>query len=485
LVKNNLPEGWTSTSLKIILNVLENGARPKGGVQNILKGIPSIGGEHLTYDGNFDFKKLKFIPESFYDSMTRGKIKLNDVLIVKDGATTGKTSLVKQNFPYKQAAINEHVFLLRGMPEIILQSFLFYFILSYDGQKHINKKSTGLIGGINISFVNDLEIPIPPLNEQKRIIGKIKEFMSKIDSIIANLKKIQNQLRTQKQSLLKSAFIGDMTNEFRKKNPSESSESLIQKISELQNNQEKKLQKIPLPENETDFHSIPESWKWVHVGNICTRLQYGTSKKSNKDSTQIPVLGMGNIMDGKLSFENLKYLPKNFKELDEYLLEHDDLLFNRTNSAELVGKTAIYKKNHPKSIFASYLIRAKVDSNIFLPSLLSHYVNSLFGRFFIKSVVSQQVGQANVNGTKFSMMVIPLIPLKEQKILLEKIEIGISSIDKISDEVKLRLDSLKLLKLSILKQAFVGKLVIQDPNDKPASELLEKIQLEIEKSKND
>lgn len=109
----DLPHGWANSSLSDILVILESGSRPRGGVRGITDGTPSLGGEHLTYDGGFDFSKVKFVPHEFAERMSKGHIETGDVLIVKDGATTGKTAFVTKDFPYTDAVVNEHVFLCR------------------------------------------------------------------------------------------------------------------------------------------------------------------------------------------------------------------------------------------------------------------------------------------------------------------------------------------------------------------------------------
>ena len=108
-----VPEGWELKNIVEIIQPLENGERPKGGVKGITEGIPSLGGEHLNYNGKFDFGNLKFVPREFFKKQTRGVIRSNDILIVKDGATTGKASFIDETFPYDQACVNEHVFILR------------------------------------------------------------------------------------------------------------------------------------------------------------------------------------------------------------------------------------------------------------------------------------------------------------------------------------------------------------------------------------
>jgi type I restriction enzyme S subunit len=143
---------------------------------------------------------------------------------------------------------------------------------------------------------------------------------------------------------------------------------------------------------------LPEGWVWTRVGEVSRSIQYGTSDKATDDPSGIPVLRMGNIQDGKPDFTNLKYLPKDWAHRDEFILEGGDVLFSRTNSAELVGKTAVYKGGSPEAVFASYLIRVRVDSSACAPDFLALVINSSYGRGCIRSVVSQQVGQANVNG---------------------------------------------------------------------------------------
>jgi len=107
---SDLPEGWVETTLDQLLQGLESGSRPKGGVRGITEGIPSIGGEHLNENGSFRFESVKFVPYSFFERMNQGHIQTGDILIVKDGATTGKVALVRDDFPYDPAVVNEHVF---------------------------------------------------------------------------------------------------------------------------------------------------------------------------------------------------------------------------------------------------------------------------------------------------------------------------------------------------------------------------------------
>jgi type I restriction enzyme S subunit len=143
-----------------------------------------------------------------------------------------------------------------------------------------------------------------------------------------------------------------------------------------------------------------------------------------------------------------------------------------------VGKTAVYKNYHSPAVFASYLIRVRMVKDAYNPDMLSFFINSFYGRKYIGSVVSQQVGQANVNGTKLSQMPIPLPPLAEQRRIVAEVERRLSIADKIAKTVEQSLAQAERLRQSILKKAFEGKLVAQDANDEPAGVLPERIKAE-------
>ena len=120
-----LPDGWRWATLREVLLRLETGSRPVGGVIAVAEGVPSLSAEHMTRFGTFDFSSSRFVPKDFYDTMTRGHIQRGDVLVVKDGATTGKVALVSDDFPFSAAVINEHVFLCRPDQTVIEPRWLF------------------------------------------------------------------------------------------------------------------------------------------------------------------------------------------------------------------------------------------------------------------------------------------------------------------------------------------------------------------------
>lgn len=205
-------EEWREVRLGEISHI-ESGSRPKGGVKKYTGGIPSIGGEHLNYDGNFSFENLRYIPESFYEQSNKGKIKKFDILIVKDGATTGKTAFVGDDFPFEKAMVNEHVFLCRIIDGRIYPKFVFRFLMSKEGQNRILKTKGGTAqGGINKRFSKLVKIPLPfrngkpDIEKQKEIAQYLDDIYEKIKTLKEKIQNQINQLEELKESILDEVF---------------------------------------------------------------------------------------------------------------------------------------------------------------------------------------------------------------------------------------------------------------------------------------
>ncbi len=191
-----VPKEWEVVKLDELIE-LETGKRTKGvGLSD--GSIPSLGGEHIDKEGNIIWKNLKFIPENFYNNLTQGKVIPNDILMVKDGATTGKVAFVK-NLLYPKVAVNEHVFIIRTKSEKgLFNKFLFYLLFSNIGQTQIRLKFHGLIGGIKRGDVKSLVIPLPPLSEQR----KIAEILSTVDSAIEKVEVVIKKTEKLKKGLM-------------------------------------------------------------------------------------------------------------------------------------------------------------------------------------------------------------------------------------------------------------------------------------------
>ena len=240
----------------------------------------------------------------------------------------------------------------------------------------------------------------------------------------------------------------------------------------------KDLIETPITEEEIPFE-IPESWEWCRVNDLIYPPKYGTSNKSLENGV-VPVLRMGNIKDGEIVFDKLVY-SNDKVDNEKYNLISGDLLFNRTNSAELVGKTAIYRGQRP-AIYAGYLILLRpIEIN---SDYLNFVLSSSYARSYCQEVKTIGVQQCNINAEKISSFILPLPPLAEQHRIVAKIEELLPKVEeygKAQDELnKLNAELPERLKKSILQEAIEGRLVPQYPNDEPASVLLDKIRKEKE-----
>ena len=220
---------------------LESGSRPKGGVRGILEGIPSLGGEHLNAEGGFNFEKIKYVPEEYFKSLNKGQIYPNDIIVVKDGATTGKTSFVDNDFPHKRAAVNEHLFIIRVDSKVASPKFVFYYLFSSKGQQQILSDFRGAtVGGISRNFPLKVTVPIPPLTEQAEIISELERHFSVADEIEATLDTELKRAERLRQSILKHAFSGKLVPQ----DPNDEPASvLLEKIRDEKEHQQPKRKK--------------------------------------------------------------------------------------------------------------------------------------------------------------------------------------------------------------------------------------------------
>ena len=267
---------------------------------------------------------------------------------------------------------------------------------------------TGLIGGVSKGKFKTIEVPIPPLSVQKQIVAILDEAFDSIANAKENAKK--------NLANAKEVFESYLLNVFENKD---------------------------------------EDWEDKRLGDVCESVQYGTSSKSQKEG-KVAVLRMGNIQNSVLNWTNLAYTDDD-EEIKKYLLKYDDVLFNRTNSAELVGKSAIYKGEQP-SIFAGYLIRLNRKENLINADFLNYYLNSKKVRKYGFTVMISSVSQANINGTKLKEYPISLPPLKQQEDIVLNFNNLLAETKQLESIYNQKLADLEELKQSILQKAFNGEL---------------------------
>jgi type I restriction enzyme, S subunit len=277
-------------------------------------------------------------------------------------------------------------------------------------------------------------LPLPPRTEQRRIVAKVERLRSRYNRARAELDCIPALVARYKSSLLVAAFSGDLTSDWRA------------------------AQGLPAPAPTT-------------LGNVVADLSYGSSAKSARAGS-MPVLRMGNIQNGQLDWGSLVY-TSDTDEICRYALQAGDVLFNRTNSPELVGKSALYMGERP-AIYAGYLIRVRCSARL-LPAFLTYQLNGPAGRAYCWQVKTDGVSQSNINASKLREFSFLLPHVDEQAEIVRRIDAAFAWLDRVVSDYKATSRLLPRLDSAILAKAFRGELVPQDPADEPAATTLARV----------
>ena len=345
----------------------------------------------------------------------------NDILFARTGGTVGKSFLVK-DVPVE--AIYAGYLIRTRYSSMLCPEFMKFFMESklYWDQLHEGTIATAQ-PNCNGKTLSKMILPLPPLAEQKRIVAKIEELLPLIDRYEKAWNRLEEFNKRFPDDLQKALLQMAIQGKLVEQRPEEGTgEELYQQILKEKHKliQEGKIKKEkPLLEitKDDELFEIPESWKWVSIGNACTNIQYGTSSKSSATG-KMAVLRMGNIQNGRIIYDKLVYTSDE-KEISKYLLEENDLLFNRTNSKELVGKTGIYK-GEMSAIYAGYLVR--ITPVIMVSDFLNYVMQSQYYWNYCQNVRSDAIGQSNINAEKLKRFYFPLPPLAEQRRIVAKLE---------------------------------------------------------------
>jgi type I restriction enzyme S subunit len=430
--------GWVTATLADVTEYISRGKSPK---YTNYSSLPVINQRAIRWFG-IQEEHLKYIDPSQFDLWTPERfIRIGDVLWNSTGTgTIGRACLVTQRDVEIPKVVDSHVTIVRPNQAVIEPRFLFCWIQSPEIQSSITSLATGTTNQIELSrtVINSIRIKIAPLNEQKRIVHKIEKLLIRIGRCIDRFNHISILLKRFRQAVLTAATSGKLTEEWR------------------------------------DVQSINKMVRWVSLEDVASEFSYGSSTKSSL-SGSVPVLRMGNIQEGKLDWSDLVF-TSDINEIEKYQLLTGDVLFNRTNSPELVGKTAVYKGERP-AIYAGYLIRVRCSAEL-LPDYLHYCLNSPAGRDYCRSVKSDAISQSNINARKLAAFEFELPSVEEQAEIVRRTEILFAFLDVLEARYKAACAQVERLIPTLLAKAFRGELVLQDPNDEPALVLLERIHAE-------
>lgn len=430
-----VPENWVWVRLGEVVDVL-NGDRGKNyPAKSTLskEGIPFISAANLC-DNIVVEDDLLCMSEEQYSKLSAGKLMLNDIVLCIRGSL-GKHG----KFPFKKGAIASSLVILRSKDRgRLTDGYVMQYLdvpLFYDEiKKYDNGTAQPNLAAKNLELFS---FPLPPLSEQQRIVERIEELFAKLDEAKERLQEVADSFAVRKAAILHKAFTGELTKQWRCENG----------VSD-------------------------ESWEEKTIGEICSSLKYGTSKKSSDDG-EVVVLRMGNLQNGEIDWSNLAYTSDE-EDIKKYLLKSGDVLFNRTNSPELVGKTSIYRGEMP-AIYAGYLIKLDYEKNIVVGDYLNYYLNSSKAKEYYMQVKTDGVSQSNINAKKIGEFEIPLPTITEQHEIVRLIDDLLARERAAQQATEQALASIDLMKKSILARAFRGELGTNKASEASALELLKQV----------
>ena len=460
-----LPSGWVWTYVNEISSLIRGVSYNKSEAFKASKDgfLPILRATNINKQLNFDDLVYVPIPCISSEQMIR---KFDVIFAMSSGSKdlVGKSAQAISDF---HGGFGTFCGLIRPMKGLNEQYFGFFF-QSPEYRKKISTLSSGI--GINNLRRDDIEsivFPLPPLPEQLRIVTKIEELLTQLDAGVASLKKAQAQLKRYRQAVLKAAFEGRLTQEWR-----EEHKGKIEPV-------EKLITKPPLEKNDLASSQLADGWVWtsvVDIGEVIGGLT--KNQKRSQYPIKMPYLRVANVYSNRLDLTDVAKIGVLESELKRLLLKKGDLLIVEGNgSADQIGRVALWNDQISPCIHQNHLIKIRPSASVSGKFLL-YWLLSTAGRQEITNVASSTSGLYTLNISKVENLSFPLAPISEQNIIINEIERLFSIADEIEQTITTSLRQAESLRQSILKRAFEGKLVPQDPTDEPASVLLERIKSE-------
>jgi len=478
------------------------------------QGIPVYEQYHAI---NNDFENNRyFIDEDRYKLLKACNVGPGDYIVSCSG-TMGKIARLPKNASH--GIINQALLRIRINEEIIGHNYFIQFFKSSLFRKKILKDSrgSGMQNMAGIREIKPVKLNLPPLPIQRAIVSKIECLFSSLDSGIADLIKAQAQLKIYRQAVLKKAFEGELTKEWREQQTDlPSAEELLELISEERqayfNKQIKewnanlrlweengKVGKKPSKpkhlkdfklshEVKSDLPILSKEFLWLPIGNIFSDSPLnGIYKSSSEYGSGLPIIRIDNFYAGVISPSiTFKRLRIRTEEINKYQLRQGQVLINRVNSIDYLGKSGLVGQLDELTVFESNIMKLSLLENLILPKFLVLFLTSVTGMKEIRRFAKHAVNQASINQTDVSLTPLPFCSKGEQHQIVKEIESRLSVCDKVEKDIKDSLVKSTALRQSILKKAFEGKLLTKEEIEKckqeadyePASVLLERIKKE-------
>ena len=474
-----LPVGWIDVALTDICQIV-GGGTPSTKVAEYWEGdIPWISSADIY--GLTDIRPRRKITEAAIRGSATNMVAVGAIVVVTR-VGLGKVAIAHRDLCFSQDS-QGLVFDADQISGLYLTYFLSQAVQNF---RYEGRGTT--ISGVTKKHLGEIQVLIPPLLEQRRIVAEIEKQFTRLDASVAALRRTQANLKRYRATVLRAACSGELVpteaelarTEGREYEPADVLlERILVERQARWGSQEKRRGKYkePAAPDTSDLPPLPDGWTWATVDQMIVRSEYGTSVKCSYEGDGIPVLRIPNIVGGEIDLTDLKFANQSLPVDDDRALQVNDVLMCRTNgSISLIGKTAVIKRHlEPHHSFASYLLRFRFVNFPPLSNWFHLFAASQLGRNYIEREAASSAGQHNVSLSLIHRMAVPIPPLAEQRRVVAEVDRGLSVIQQTETAVEASLRRAERLRQSILKRAFSGELVTQDPHDEPASVLLERI----------
>ena len=439
-MSDDLPMGWSSVSIADIGEVVTGNT-------------PPTKQRELFYGGNIPFVKppdldaggfLASANETLsHEGSLQSRLLPPDSILVNCIGNIGKVA-----FSRVACCTNQQINSIVPNIQLVEPKFVYWSILSPIFQDRLQSNSSATtVSIINKGRFSALEIPLPPLNEQRRIVDKLERIGDRNRTARNELSHIPKLIARYKQAVLAAAFRGDLTADWREKHG-----------------------------------KMRTQWQNVSLDNLISCYQNGLSKRSGNDGQEIIVVRLADIKDFKVCLSDPRKIKLTEKEEEKYNLQAGDILVVRVNgSKDIVGRLVLITQDL-KAAYCDHFIRLRLTSEC-NPYWLSYYGNSDEFRKYISENMVSSAGQNTVSQGTLKDYLVEIPSLEEQKEIVRRVEKMFEKIDKMEEEYQKAAKLCDRLEQATLAKAFRGELVPQDPDDEPASVLLEQVKWEKVKGK--
>ncbi len=400
------------TSLRNLIIEIASGGRPKGGA--IDQGIFSVGAEHLDGLGGFNLSNAKYIPLQYFNSIGNGRIKTNDVLLVKDGATTGKVSFVSENFPLKNAAINEHVFRIEFNSKIIYPKYGYYYLASEEGRRSIMSDFRGAtVGGITKGIIDKIQVPLPPLSIQKSIV----EILDAADSLNRKDRELLKKYNDLAQSIFFEMFGNPVKND--------------------------------------------RKWEVKKLRNLSTKILSGNTPKGGSNvyvDRGIVFFRSQNVWKNRLEVDDIAFIDKlTHEKMSKSSLKNGDILMTKTGRINTenssLGRAALFAGVDDSANINGHVYLIRLKENIIRKYVLFILTTDAY-REHIREVCVGGIDKRQLNKEHIEEFPIIFPPIELQKQFADRMDV----IEKQKNNLQISSKKSEKLFEDLLQKAFKGEL---------------------------